>query len=195
MAKILISVIRLPTSDFRLLRSGSKKIVLAVLLFTIFFVNFFPLTASAAFQLVPCGTQRDASGVVTNQCTFCDLVGVVIRMINYLIGVAVMVAMYFILLNAWNLITSVGNSEKIEKAKTGISNAVVGFGIVILAFVFVNLLVNGIFGKPDAERKWWEPRCIFDITNPSGCPSSCEGSSASGGSTFRLTDSGQLLCF
>lgn len=130
--------------------------------------SMIPLSASA-ITLVPCG-RSDQKGSADEQCQFRHLVILIIRLINYLISVAALVAMYYILLSGWNLITSMGNPEKIKTARTGISNAVVGFAIIILGFVFVNLLVNGIFGTGDPEaRKWWDAECIY---NPGkiGCP-------------------------
>ncbi|MDZ4243744.1 MAG: hypothetical protein U1C57_01430 [Candidatus Doudnabacteria bacterium] len=93
----------------------------------------------------------------------------IVRLINYLISMAAVVAMYYILLSGFNLVTALGDPEKIKKNKQGVTHAVVGFAIVVLAFVLVNLLVNGIFGKPDAQRNWWSPACLyqFNITN---CP-------------------------
>ena len=119
-----------------------------------------PLAASAA--LVPCG------GGGQQPCTFQDLLALVITVINYLIGISSLVAMYHVVLAGWIMITALGNPEQIEKGKKTITEAVVGFAIVILAFMFINLLVNGIFGKVGAERRWWDPQCIF--LNQSGCP-------------------------
>jgi len=100
----------------------------------------------------------------------------VIRLINYLISAAALVAMYQVLLAGWNLIGSMGNAEKAEAAKKGIANAVVGFVIVVMAFVFVNLLTNGIFGSGDPKHptQWWNVNCIYDITNSTtnGCAGS-----------------------
>lgn len=138
---------------------------LAILFLVCFLFLSFPHVTDAAIQLVICGTQKDPNtGVITNPCKFTDLVILLVRVINYLMGVAAIVAMYYLLLSGFNLITSLGNPEKIEKAKTGISNAVVGFGMVILSFVFVNLLVNSLFGETGSARPWWNPVCVFDIT-------------------------------
>jgi hypothetical protein len=114
--------------------------------------------------LVPCGQEvvDPVTHVATvTQCTFPDLISMIIIVINYLISVAALVAMYYILTSGFNLIIALGNAEKIQKAKTGLSNAVVGFAIIVLAFVFVNLLVNGLFGKAGATRPWWDPQCIY----------------------------------
>lgn len=131
-------------------------------------VLIFPLSVSA-FSLVPCG------GTEQSPCQFKDLVILIVRLINYLMTVAAIVAMYHILLSGWNLITAMGNSEKVKNSREGITQAIVGFAIVVLAFVFVNLLVNGLFGHPNAPtdpsrvRKWWDVNCLY---NPAAanCP-------------------------
>lgn len=115
-----------------------------------------PFSAHAA--LVTCG------GAEQKQCDFEDLVGLIVRLVNYLITMAAIVAMHRVLTVGFDLATSLGNPEKIKKSKQGLTQAVVGFAIIVLAFTFVNLLVNGLFGKPGAPRKWWDPKCIYDIT-------------------------------
>ncbi len=140
------------------------KPVVAILIFVLVLIAVLPLSASAAFQLVPCG-----GGGNPEPCEFKHLIILLARMINYLISAAGFVAMYQILSVSFALVTSVGNPEKIKKAKTGISNAVVGFAIVILAFVFVNLLANGIFGDPSAQKKWWSVECLYGGAGATDC--------------------------
>src|SRR3989338_6033179 len=83
-------------------------------------------------------------------CQLGHLFVLIIRTINYLISMAALVAMYFIVTAGFGMVTALGNAEKIQSSKESISHAVIGFAIVILAFVFVNLLVNGIFGNTTA---------------------------------------------
>lgn len=137
------------------------SVLLLLLAALVLGLNFLPQPAAAAF--VTCGGSGQA------QCTFQDLITVIIRVINYLISMAALVAMYYILLSGWNLIIALGDVEKIQRAKSSIRDAIVGFSIVVLAFVFVNLLVNGLFGSTTgAERKWYDPQCIY--LDSSGCP-------------------------
>ncbi len=139
-----------------------KKIIILSLITLA--VTFAPLSVHA-FSLVPCGSSE-----YPEPCQLKHLIILITRVINYLITVAAIVAMYYILLAGFNLITSVGNAEKIEKARKGLSNAIVGFGIIVLAFVFVNLLVNGIFGKGEKmERKWYDIQCIYN-PGATDCP-------------------------
>lgn len=133
-----------------------------------------------AFELVPCGRaeqqpQKQGDSAPDAQCNFGHLIGALVRLINYLISVAAIVAMYQVLSRGWDLLTSLGNPEKIKKSREGISQAIVGFVIIILGFVFINLVINAI-GHPDPNvtpdkyRRWWDPKCIYDITDITGCP-------------------------
>lgn len=145
---------------------------LKIIVLVIVILTGVPFTAQAV-KFINCGGEtRDANNQITSvdQCDFNDLLVTIITVINYLISVAAVVAMYYILLSGFNLITSMGNPDKIQKAKGSISNAVVGFAIVVLAFVFVNLLVNGLLGDPNATRKWWDPKCVYNITGNATCP-------------------------
>ena len=124
---------------------------------------------STGFHLVPCG-RSDQVGTVDESCQLGHLFVLIIRAINYLISMAAIVAMYYIVTAGFTLITALGEPEKIETGKKTITHSVVGFSIIILAFVFVNLLVNGIFGKAGAERKWWDINCLYDISQTGECP-------------------------
>lgn len=119
-----------------------------------------PLTTHAAF--VTCGGDGDP-------CTFGDLVIMIVRIINYLMAFAGVVAMYYVLVSGFFLITALGNPERIEKAKNGLSNAVVGFAMVALSFVFVNLVVNGILGS-GGTRPWYSPGCLNNLIDNPDCP-------------------------
>src|SRR3989344_1950282 len=152
------------------LKIGNWK--LFVICFLVVGIFFSPLLVSAQnnFHFVPCGrSDQQTAGNPDAQCQFRHLIILIVRIINYLISVAGIVAMYQVLLNGWNLVTSMGNPDKIQKAKAGLSNAVVGFAIVALSFVFVNLLANGIFGGPGAQREWWRADCLYN-PGATGCP-------------------------
>ncbi len=145
-----------------------KKIVLILILSSVIALAL-PISA-AAFSLVPCG-RSDQVGTVDEHCQLGHLFILIVRMINYLISLAAVVAIYFVLNAGFGMVLAMGNPEKIQTNKESIKNAVVGFAIVILAFIFINLLVNGIFGTSSTSKKWWDPSCLYNITNTAnGCP-------------------------
>jgi uncharacterized membrane protein len=106
---------------------------------------------NSGFTLVPCG------GANQQPCTFDDLLRTVVRIINYLLAVAGMVAAYYIVMAGWNMMSALGNPEKITAAKQGLTNAVIGFVLVFLAFAFVNLAL-GIMG---VTCQWWTKSLTF----------------------------------
>ena len=158
-----------------------KQFIVAALI-VVSFVSLLPLQAQA-ITLVPCGTSahqppRDAQGRLQlpagktladyphADCQLGHLFVLIIRTINYLISMAALVAMYFIVTAGFGMVTALGNAEKIQSSKESISHAVIGFAIIMMAFVFVNLLINGILGDTTkGTRQWWEPGCLYDITN------------------------------
>lgn len=144
-----------------------KQTILVLIIFSLL-VAFLPFPVYGII-LVPCG-RAEQKGTADEQCQLRHLIMMITRLINYLISLASLVAMYQVLFAGFSLVKSLGNPELIKTARTGLSNAVVGFGIVVLAFVFVNLLLNGLLGKPGAERRWWNPECIYGIASSEKCP-------------------------
>jgi hypothetical protein len=147
-----------------------RKAIIILLVTTILGLSL-PVPAYAAPALVPCGRTAPANftgstvGTPYEQCNFQHLIILIIRLINYLISVAAIVAMYHILLSGWNLITAMGSTDKITAGKQGITHAVVGFAMVVLAFVFINLLVNLLLARPNTAREWWSIECLYNINN------------------------------
>lgn len=98
-----------------------------------------PSTSTSGPMLVRCAAGPD-------NCTIRDLIFVVIRVINFFIGASWLVALFFVFWGAYGLSTSYGNSEKIEAGKKTIQNAIVGFFLVIVAFLLINWLVMVLGG-------------------------------------------------
>ncbi|MEK9180919.1 MAG: hypothetical protein AAB871_01655, partial [Patescibacteria group bacterium] len=75
-----------------------------ILLLIILFAFVFPLLAQA--QLVPCGRAGQ------QPCTWDDLATVVIHVINYMLSASAIVALYYVLMSAWEMVSAMGNPEK-----------------------------------------------------------------------------------
>jgi len=138
-----------------------KSYLIGLVLITVLAGALMPGIALAqqgtGISLVPCGRSDQGPNA---KCTFNDLIILIVRIINYLLSASVIVAMYYILLSAFNLASAMGNAEKIASNREGLTRALIGFAIVLLSMVFINLLVNGIFG---INCSWW--------TNPSSLAS------------------------
>lgn len=120
-----------------------KKLLLITILFgtLVFSMPFF----ANARGLVPCGGYIDAAG--TQREPPCDLqlmLVLVARCTNFLIVTAGVYAVYKIIFAGFNLVVSMGEEEKITKNKGQITDAVVGFVLVMLAYILINTTVNVI---------------------------------------------------
>ncbi len=104
--------------------------------------------ANSGFSLVPCGTS-----VNPNPCQFGDLIVAAVRIINLLLAASGIVAVYYIITAAWGMVSAMGNTEKITSSKEAVSRAIIGFGMILVSFALINLLVQGIFGLSDCN--WW----------------------------------------
>jgi len=54
---------------------------------------------------------------------------------------ASMVAMLFIIWGGWGMVTAGGNEEKITAAKSVFSHAVIGFFLIMVAFILLDAIV------------------------------------------------------
>lgn len=61
---------------------------------------------------------------------------------NLLLGIAGSVAVIFIIVGGIMYATSAGNDQQVQKAKSTITNAVIGLVIAILAFAIVNFVLG-----------------------------------------------------
>lgn len=138
-----------------------QKIILS--LFVVLLAMFF-ITAphfSEAAGLVPCGGYGTDS---TKPCTVLDMFVLVAKITNFLIACSGIYAVYVIINNSFWLILSVGNEENITKHKGGITNAIVGFVLVLMSYMLVNTVVNVLLTRSLVTGG--NPECKLDLTNP-----------------------------
>ncbi len=140
-----------------------KKLLLtAFLVTTVFFsVPFY----SHARGLVPCGGYK-ADGTREAPCNLCDVFSLVAIVTNWLIAVAGIYAVFEIVTSGFWLITTMGNEEKITKYKSALSNAVVGFVLVMIAFIIVNTAVNYLLLAGTAPSLQIQLSHPFNYLNP-----------------------------
>ncbi len=127
-----------------------------ILLSSVFFI--LPATPAEA-GIIPCGlTNPDPTQVNNGQdkCTLCHLVVgiqniiVLLRNIMTAIAIAVIVAMAFV------YITSAGDEGRMRFAKGGIVAALIGFVIILLAWLIVNFILTlPIFSGSGLIRTGW----------------------------------------
>lgn len=108
------------------------------------------LVASSALAatnggLVPCGHG------VSDECRLSDLTGMVQIITQFLLYIGVFIGVLMISFAGLTLVLSQGNEGAMEKAKSRIWNVVIGFTIILLAYMIINtilyLLTGGGFEK------------------------------------------------
>jgi len=117
-----------------------QKIALIISLVSALLVLFAPLLAQA-FSLIPCGGYSTAS---TAPCTINDFFYLIARLINWLITVGGIYAVFHIIISGFRMVISQGNQEAVKKAQEGVANAIIGFALVLAAFLIVNTVVNSL---------------------------------------------------
>ena len=73
-----------------------------------------------------------------------DLVGFIVNMLQWLIGLAGLVAAAVLILNGFMFITASGDEPKIQKATKGITYAIIGLIVAAIAFLIVNFVASEI---------------------------------------------------
>jgi len=119
-----------------------KKLLLtAFLLATVFFSV--PFYSHARGLFVSCGGYKDAAGTQREApCNLCDIFSLIAIATNWLIAAAGIYAVYQIVNAGFWMITTMGDEENITKWRKALTNAVVGFVFVMMAFLIVNTAVN-----------------------------------------------------
>ena len=86
-----------------------------------------------------------------NQCKPSDLIFLIERIINFLLAWAWLVAIFYVMWAGYNMITAGGNSEAIDSAKTTFRNAIIGFFLIMGAYLLINWLVGLLVGVSDSR--------------------------------------------
>ncbi len=101
----------------------------------------FVVAVNVAQADIPQPNCRQLDGV---RCDNTDLSGIIIKILNFLLGIAFLVAVLMLVLGGFRYITSAGNEETAGKGKKTIFNALIGIAIVILSYVIVQVVSRTI---------------------------------------------------
>jgi hypothetical protein len=142
------------------LQKQKKLLLYCVILLAVFL--FSPVLKPAqATGLVPCGGYQTTS---QKPCTFTDIFTLIAQVTNWLVAMAGVYAVYEIINNGFWLVMSMGNEEAITTRKNGLRNAVVGFVLVLFAFMIINTVVNVLLTRSLATTS--NPECRLELTSP-----------------------------
>jgi hypothetical protein len=142
------------------MRLGKLKIlglgiILGVVLFNTAIVYAqSPATTQATTEprgIVTCGRHLPSDATEAdkqaNECTIGRLFQMVFNIINLLLSWAWLVATIMIVWAGWGMVNAGGNEEAVSEAKTTLTNAIIGFFLVLASFVLLNFIVSLITGE------------------------------------------------
>jgi hypothetical protein len=123
------------------MKPNSKRIIFASVLLGMILVANFNFATAQNTGLIQCGNHGEPT------CTIRDLISTIKRLINFLLSWAWLVAVVFIAWSAWEMINAGGNPQALAKAKTGLSNAIIGFFLVLASFLLLNMIIFFMTGE------------------------------------------------
>ena len=101
-----------------------------------------------AAGLVPCGEKG-------NPCNACHAMGMVNNLISYLFTIITFLAVMVIMYAGVKLVTSQGNASEWEEAKGMMTNMIVGFVIVLSAWLVVDTLMKMLLSDEVIKPGMW----------------------------------------
>lgn len=147
-----------------------RKIILS--LFFVFGLLFFTNSVSAQTSTAECLAKGNVErGVFTKNlspncvgcgdCGQCDIIMVAKNIITFILEIAGPLAILAIIFAGFLYITSGGVPERTELAKGAITAAIVGFVIILIAWVGINFVVQLLTGGSQNifEAAWYSPTC------------------------------------
>lgn len=143
-----------------------KTFIFLILAFTFSFSVF--NLASAA--IVPCGP-----GTSKPSCQLCDLITLLKNISNFVITLAGILVVVYLLYGGFLMLTSAGSSKKVEEGRSVMTQAVIGLVIILSAWLIVDTTLR-VFMGTNAPTEWgpWNtfPSCgelnkiIYGTNNP-----------------------------
>jgi hypothetical protein len=88
------------------------------------------------------------SGCTGVDCSACNVVDMANGLINWLIGILFVVFGVLMAIAGVKLVTSGGNHHALDEAKSSFTNAIIGFIIILSAWLIVDTIMRGLVGRP-----------------------------------------------
>ena len=117
------------------------------------FITLTPEVSAQAGGFIPC------SGTT---CSACDFVTLANNIIKWLIGIIAMIFAILVMIAGFRLVTSGGSVSVKEAAKTSLTNALIGFLVVLGAWIAVDTLIRALVGSDgqvNGGLVWSEIKC------------------------------------
>jgi len=148
-----------------------------------------PCVSEETGGLVPCGRYSDnpeTSWDERQPCTLCHLFLMLKLILEFLLKLALIIVILFIIISGLLFIFSLGSPEMLTRAKSALTRAIAGFAIIFLAWLVIDTAMN-VMGWN--KGKWYEVACDGGISsftfsccgdgkvdkpNSCGCEEMCE---------------------
>ncbi len=125
------------------------------MLYTLFTLATFFIMPGLSFaqepQLVPASCVSDVRA-----CDFCALLQMAKNIIDLLFKILVIAAVILIVWAGIKLVTSAGNTHALEDAKSMVTNVIIGFVIVMAAWLIVDTIFKMLVKDTDNFGVWNE---------------------------------------
>ena len=99
------------------------------------------------------------------ECGLCHLISTGQNVLNWLVGILTIIAVLMLVYAGFRLVTSAGNPEAKQLAKSIISNILIGYTIVLASWLLVDtgmrvLLNQAVFGSEGTFGPWNRIECV-----------------------------------
>lgn len=142
-----------------------KKLLIVLSSIPVIFLLAF--TTVAVFVPDTCLAQTGPGGLVNcngTDCSACNLVELVNRGITILFGAVGVIFAIIMMKAGFGLVTSGGNPGALNEAKSHFQNAVIGFLIVMSAWLVVDIIMRTMMSSGNGDITGWGPwsevRCL-----------------------------------
>lgn len=117
---------------------------------SLFITAMLPASVSAQGGFVPC----EGGG-----CNVCQVVDMANELISWLIGISVLIAVMLMVVAGFRLMMSQGNQEAMQKAKSMAVNVVIGFILILSAWLIVDTILK-LLTKKGGLDDWGIVECF-----------------------------------
>src|SRR4051812_16563503 len=117
-----------------------RKYILHVTFAALSLLNVFVFSPAPVFATGVCGSTNTPqidprTGLCVNLAEHRTAGDIIIRIINFLLLFAALIAILMIVIGGYKYITSAGNAESAKSGRATVVNAIIGLAIIILSFV------------------------------------------------------------
>ena len=89
-------------------------------------------------------------------CDMCDFVDMINGLVTWLIGFLVLLAVLGLMIAGFKLVTSAGNEAAWSSAKQMFTNVIIGFVIVLAAWIIVDTIMKAFVASDSGFGPWNE---------------------------------------